>query len=301
VVQYRLRSDAACVGGHTFESYEDTLKWVTANCSAEDRQYVMDMPALNILVRPDGQEYDVLLQEQYHSIRAGFASSTQARLALYFKTKVPRIFGADKAAKNGHPFADIDTYDKWVSLGIRQGFRDKVEKSSQALESSISKQMMVHLVHKGTAHRIFLTLLTESVQQLLKLHRMMDYQFLRYRTVLGVACDEGNWILNYQFAEAVFAGTWRSRLIGSDAISKYGHVRCAMYLWAALQTHRVLQGYIEINCIAHPEVSSVVVEHLIQTRVPMAMHESLKKDLESMKASVKAHTGVVEKLENGAS
>jgi hypothetical protein len=37
--------------------------------------------------------------------------STQARLALSFKTKVPGIFGADKAAKNGHPFAAIDTYD----------------------------------------------------------------------------------------------------------------------------------------------------------------------------------------------
>jgi uncharacterized protein YjaG (DUF416 family) len=71
-----------------------------------------------------------------------------------------------------------------------------------------------------------------------------------------------------------------------------------MYLWAALQTHRVLQGYIELIFIAHPEVSSVVVEHLIQTRVPMAMHESLKKDLESMKASVKAQTGVVKKLES---
>jgi hypothetical protein len=106
---------------------------------------------------PDGQEYDVLLQEQSHSRRAGLASSTQARLALYFKTKVQGIFGTDKAAQNGHPFAAIDTYDKWVSLVIRQGFRDKVEKSSQALESSLSKQIMVHLAH------IFLTLLTESV------------------------------------------------------------------------------------------------------------------------------------------
>jgi hypothetical protein len=129
-----------------------------------------------------------------------------------------------------------------------------VEKSAQALESSISKQMMVHLAHKGTAHRIFLTLLTESVQQLLKVHRMMDCQFLRYRTVLVVACDEGNWILSCQFAEAVFAGTWRARLIGLDAFSESGHVRCAMYLWAALQTHRVLQGYIELNFIAHPEL-----------------------------------------------
>jgi hypothetical protein len=127
---------------------------------------------------------------------------------------------------------------------------------------------------------------------------MMDCQFLRYGTVLGVACNEGNWILSCQFAEAVFAGTWRARLIGSDAFSESCHVQCAMYMWAALQTHRVLQGYIELNFIAHPEVSYVVVEHLIQTRVPMVMHESLKKDLKSMKVIVKAQTGVVEKLES---
>jgi hypothetical protein len=61
VVQSRLRSDTACVGGYIFESYADTLKWVTDNCSSEDCKYVMDMPSLYILVCPDGQEYDVLL------------------------------------------------------------------------------------------------------------------------------------------------------------------------------------------------------------------------------------------------
>jgi hypothetical protein len=71
------------------------------------------MPTLFILVSPYGQEYDVLLHEKSHPSRAGFASSTKARLALSFKTKVPGIFGADKAAKNGHPFAAIDTYDNW--------------------------------------------------------------------------------------------------------------------------------------------------------------------------------------------
>jgi hypothetical protein len=38
-------------------------------------------------------------------------------------------------------------------------------------------RMVVHLVHKPFAQRIFITLLTESVQQLLKLHRMMDQHF----------------------------------------------------------------------------------------------------------------------------
>jgi hypothetical protein len=46
MAQSCLRSDAASVAGHVFESYEDTYQWVVANCSPEDWQYVMDMPAL---------------------------------------------------------------------------------------------------------------------------------------------------------------------------------------------------------------------------------------------------------------
>jgi hypothetical protein len=87
----------------------------------------------------------------------------------------------------------------------------------------------------------------------------MDGQFLHYRTVLGTFCNEGNWILSSQFAEAVFAGTWRARLIGADNFSETGRTMCAMYMLAALQTHRDIQGYIELDFIARPEASYVVV------------------------------------------
>jgi hypothetical protein len=110
------------------------------------------------------------------------------------------------------------------------------------LEASLSKRMSVHMPHKLEALRIFLTLLTDSVQQMLKLHRIMDAQFQRYHGVLGTGCDESNWILSSQFAEDVFAGTWRATV--SDAFSETCHARCVMYLWAVLQTHRVLQGCI---------------------------------------------------------
>jgi hypothetical protein len=56
IVKSRLRSDATSVYGHTFESYEDTLKLVVVHCSADDCQYVMDIPALYSLVRTDGPE-----------------------------------------------------------------------------------------------------------------------------------------------------------------------------------------------------------------------------------------------------
>jgi hypothetical protein len=61
-----------------------------------------------------------------------------------------------------------------------------------------------------------------------------------------------------------------------------------------LHTHRVLQGYIELGFIAHPEVSSVVVQHLIQRRVPMTMHEALKMEMFGLKARVKVSLVTVE-------
>jgi hypothetical protein len=110
MMQSRLRSDAASVSGHVFESYEDTYQWLVVNCSPEDWKYVMDMPALYSLVRPEGTNHDVMLTEVSNSRNDGYASSAHARLSLSFKTKFPGFFGADRSAKNGHPFSAIAKY-----------------------------------------------------------------------------------------------------------------------------------------------------------------------------------------------
>jgi hypothetical protein len=158
--------------------------------------------------------------------------------------------------------------------------------------------MSVHLGHKNNAHIICLTLLTDSIHHMLKLHRMMDRQFLQYRTVLGVACDDGNWILSSQFDETVFVDTYRAWLIGADAFSETGHTRCVMYLWAALKTHRVLQGYIEMDVIAHSEVSCLVVEHLTPTMVKLAMHNAVKAEFKDLTTNVKTVTAKVDTLDS---
>jgi hypothetical protein len=131
-----------------------------------------------------------------------------------------------------------------------------------------------------------------------KLHWMMDSQFLRYHTVIGTACDDDNWMLSSQFSEAIFAGVWRARLIGAGVFSETGHTHCAAYFWTALQTHRILQGYIELGFTAHPEVSSVVVEHLIQTRVSMAMHNAGKLEVKDLATKIKTASAKIDKLES---
>jgi hypothetical protein len=47
-------------------------------------------------------------------------------------------------------------------------------------------------MHKVEVHRIFLTMLTDLVQRMLKLHCMMEAQFPLYRSVLVTGCDDDN-------------------------------------------------------------------------------------------------------------
>jgi hypothetical protein len=75
--------------------------------------------------------------------------------------KAPGILGADRSAKNGHPFSNISDFIKWLSTGIKKGSRDQVEEGVRALESSLPRSMSVHTTHKAEAHRIFLTFLTD--------------------------------------------------------------------------------------------------------------------------------------------
>jgi hypothetical protein len=60
----------------------------------------------------------------------------------------------------------------------------------------------------------------------------------------------------------------------------------------------VLQGYIELGFTAHPEVSSVVVAHLIQTRVPMAIHNAATFEVKDLATKVKTASAILDKLES---
>jgi hypothetical protein len=64
------------------------------------------------------------------------------------------------------------------------------------------------------------------------------------------------------------------------------------------QTHRVMQSYIELEFISHPEIGDVVVEHLIKTRTPMSMHAALKAENVELKSHIKALSSNMDNLES---
>jgi hypothetical protein len=132
----RIKSEAVTIDGITFESYDDTLKWVSQYCHKDDWKYVMDMPALYSLVKTDGQGHKALLEEQANSTKAGYASAERACLSLSFQSKVPDIFGLGKANSTYHPFGEVATYDKWRSSGSKLRIRASVEDEIRRVEAA---------------------------------------------------------------------------------------------------------------------------------------------------------------------
>jgi hypothetical protein len=60
----------------------------------------------------------------------------------------------------------------------------------------------------------------------------------------------------------------------------------------------VLQGYIDLEFITHPEIGAVIVEHLIKTRTPMTMQSSLKSENVELRSQIKVLTSNYEKRES---
>jgi hypothetical protein len=159
-------------------------------------------------------------------------------------------------------------------------------------------KMSVQLRSRREAHHLFLLMLTDLVNKMFKFHQMLDGQFLRYREVLGPSSDDDNWLLCGNFGSAVLTGAYKARLIGADAFfDEVDHVRVAMFMWTCLQTHRVMQSYIELEFISHPEIGAVVVEHLIKTRPPMSMHAALKAEKGKLKSHMKTLYSNLNKLD----
>jgi hypothetical protein len=128
------------------------------------------------------------------------------------------------------------------------------------------------------------------VDQTNALHRVLDKQNTRYRKIFGAPHVMGHWMLIYLFAEAVFSGAFKARFVVADSFSEKIDlsIRIALFHCAALHCHRLMLAYVDRNFVNHPEISAVIVEHLIKTRVPMEHHCKLKYEVEMCRMTVKA-------------
>jgi hypothetical protein len=176
-----MKSQSVHMGGISFESYEDTYRWVCTHLNENDWTYMLDMPGLYSLVRRDGKTFPSQLEEEANAFKAGYGNTKNARLDLSFNSMIPDIFEPGKKSKvEGHPFSAIDTVNK----------RDVVEDNITALARTRRRHIETYLMHRPEPFRLFSAMLTQSVDQTNALHRMLDKQHTD--TARFMACSSRN-------------------------------------------------------------------------------------------------------------
>ena len=77
-------------------------------------------------------------------------------------------------------------------------------------------------------------------------------------------------------------------------------VKCARYLWASLQAHRIQQEFTRVEFRGHPIIAPIVNLHLFKHRVPVTLYRKSEARIKSLEDTVeklrKDHDKLVTKV-----
>jgi hypothetical protein len=87
----------------------------------------------------------------------------------------------------------------------------------------------------------------------------------------------------------IFEDLRRVRATAANATSEINpSTKCATYLWALIQSHRVLKDYIDARFRNHPSIAPVIILHVFKTRVTRVSLNNHVKRLEGRIAKLES-------------
>jgi hypothetical protein len=84
---------------------------------------------------------------------------------------------------------------------------------------------------------------------------------------LSESTEDVAWDLVSSCIKRVFEDLRHVRATAAIASSDSPISRCTMYLWALIQSHRVMKEYLDSRFRNHPSIAPVIVLHVFRTRV----------------------------------
>jgi hypothetical protein len=103
------------------------------------------------------------------------------------------------------------------------------------------------------------------------------------------ATEEEAWELVSGCIKKIFEDLRRVRATAANATSEINpSSKCATYLWALIQSHRIMKEYIDARFRNHPSIAPVIILHVFKTRVTQVSHNNNVKRLEGRIAKLES-------------
>jgi hypothetical protein len=284
LVEARLPSTSTRLGGEAFQSRVDVLAFVEGHVPSNCFYLFHDVVTLMESLTTSHVERKDVLQEWYQSSKVGVNEASACHMAS-FHLILPTVFGRTKegtATSPKHHLPSVKLFREWntfdgvsgVKGNIAAGMEDLKYQFRQDIDHSLS-------LDQHTKARLLATEMHECSQNfVMEMSSWMD-AFFQELVATSEASEEEAWEVVGACIRKVFEVIRIPRVQAANATMDVDpKSQCATYLWALVQSHRVMKEFLETRFRNHGAIAPVIVLHIFKTRVTRVAHLSTIKRLE---------------------
>lgn len=291
LIEARLPNhNAGRLGGNLFQSRADVCLFVEKHVPSNAFHLFHDVVTLLESLTTSHVERKDVLQEWYQSAKVG-VNEAAARHMASFRLVLPTVFGRvkDGSPTTGkHHLPAIKSFKEWNTYDGVSGVKSYINTGMEDLKYQLRQDIdhSFNLEQHYNARLLAMEMHELSQNFVLEMSSWMDAFYQELVTTSEASEDEA-WDVVGACIRKVFEILRVPRAQASNATMD-GDLKsqCATYLWALIQSHKVMKEFIDARFRNHGAIAPVIVIHIFKTRVTRVTMAASVKRLEGRLAAL---------------
>jgi hypothetical protein len=188
-----------------------------------------------------------------------------------------------------HNLPAVKSFKDWNAFDAESGVKSFILNGMEDLKLQLYQDINTFFGDQFYEARVLANDMHSKSQMFVA--EMANWMDVFYQELLTTseASEEEAWELVSACIKKIFEDLRRVRAVAANATSEVDpSSKCATFMWAIIQSHRVMKEFLDMRFRNHPSIAPVIILHVFKTRVTRVAYTNNLKRLE----------GRIAKLEN---
>jgi len=291
LLEARMPSSATGrLGGDSFQSRVDVALFVENHVPSNCFYLFHDVVTLLEALTTSHVERKDVLDEWYRSSKVGVNEASTRHMAS-FRLILPSVFGRSKegsSASARHHLPSVRSFREWNTYDGVSGVKSFISSGMEDLKYQFWQDIEHAMdMETHTKARLLASEMHKCAQGfIMEMSSWID-SFYQELVSTSKARDEEAWEVVGACIKKVFEVSRVPRAQAANAtMDSDPKSQCATYLWALVQSHRIMKEFFDARFRNHGAITPVIVLHIFKTRVTCTSMTSSIKRLEGRISSL---------------
>jgi len=270
------------LGGEAFQSRMDVQVFVETHVPSNCFYLFHDVVTLMELLTTSHVERKDVLQEWYQSVKVGI-NEASARHMASFRLVLPTVFGRTKegtVTSSKHHLPSVKSFKDWNTFDGVSGVKGYIAAGMEDLKYQFRQDIdhTLDLAQHSRARLLAMEMHEGAQNFVMEMSSWID-AFYQELVTTSQATEEEAWEVVGACVRKMFEVLRVPRAQAANATMDPDPVsQCATYLWALVQSHKIMREFLEARFRNHGAIAPVIVLHIFKTRVTrVAVASSIKR------------------------